>query len=191
MVFSKDEATNFNANIANTDDYKSVKYKAKLLEATVAQVTQYNANEILKNEAIAVPLKYLSNFWRSLEMPLINSKAELKLKWTKYCVLFAAGNDKVINNDSNDIIFTIKDTELHVLVTTLSAKGNQKLPKALIKGSERPVYRNEYKTKSENKVLTSEYRYFLESNFVGVNRLFFLVYINQDANAKRFNAQKY
>ena len=76
MVFSKDEATNFNANIANTDDYKSVKYKAKLLETTVAQVTQYNANEILKNETIAVPLKYLSNFWRSLEMPLINSKAE-------------------------------------------------------------------------------------------------------------------
>ena len=76
MVFSKDEATDFNANIANTDDYKSVKYKAKLLETTVAQVTQYNANEILKNETIAVPLKYLSNFWRSLEMPLINSKAE-------------------------------------------------------------------------------------------------------------------
>ena len=63
---------------------------------------------MLKNGAIAVPLKHLSNFWRPLEMPLINCKVELKLKWTKYCVLSAAGND-VNNNDSNNIIFTIKD----------------------------------------------------------------------------------
>ena len=53
------------------------------------------------------------------------------------------------------------------------------------------VYRNEYKTKSENQKATSKYRYFLESNFVGVNRLFVLVYTNQDANAKKYNAQKY
>ena len=41
------------------------------------------ANGILKNAAIVVPLKYISNFWRSPEMPLINCKVELKLKWTK------------------------------------------------------------------------------------------------------------
>ena len=46
----------------------------------------------------------------SLEKPLINCKIELKLKWTKYCVLSANGNDN--NNDNNNdkkIIFTIKD----------------------------------------------------------------------------------
>ena len=41
---------------------------------------------------IAVPLKYLSNFWRSLEMPLINSKIELSLNWIKNCVLTTAAN---------------------------------------------------------------------------------------------------
>ena len=46
------------------------------------------------------------------------------------------------------------------------------------------MYWNEYKTKSENKKTTSEYRYFLESNFVGVNRLFVLIYSNQDNNSK-------
>ena len=53
--------------------------------------------------------------------------------------------------DSNNIVFTIKDTKLHVPVVTLSAKNNQKLSKLLSKGIESLVYWNEYKTKSENK----------------------------------------
>ena len=68
--------------------------------------------------AIAVPLKYLSNFWRLLEIPLINCKVELKLKWTKYCVSTVAGNENEINNNNNanNIIFTIKDTKLYAPV---------------------------------------------------------------------------
>ena len=61
--------------------------------------------------------------------------------------------------------------------------------KLLSKGFERSVYWNEYKTKTENKNMTNEYRYFLETNFVGVNRSFVLVY--QDDNFKRFKARKY
>ena len=60
------------------------------------------ANGILKNETIAVLLKYLNNFWRLLEMILNNCKVELKLKWTKYCVLSAAGNENVNNNNNNN-----------------------------------------------------------------------------------------
>ena len=104
---SKGEATDFNGDIAITDGFKSFKYKAKLLENTEAD----GANVVLKNATIVVPLKYLSNFWRSLEMPLINYKIELTPKLTKYCVLSAAGGDNA-NNDSNNIIFTIKDTKL-------------------------------------------------------------------------------
>ena len=77
------------------------------------------------------------------------------------------------------------------LLWTLSAKYNQKLSKRLSKGFERSVYWNEYKTKSENKNTTNEYRYFLKSNFVGVNGLFVLVYSNQDDNSKRFKARRY
>ena len=51
------------------------------------------ANGILKNKRIAVPLKYLTNSWRSLEMPLINCKVELKFRWTKHCVLSVSGTD--------------------------------------------------------------------------------------------------
>ena len=81
-------------------------------------------------------------------MSLINCKAELKIKWTKYCVLSAGGTDNVNNRDSNNVIFTIKDTKLYVPVVTLSPKYIQKLSKLLSKGFERSVYWNEYK-KSE------------------------------------------
>ena len=90
-------------------------------------------------------------------------------------VLSAVGGDNVNNIDSNNIIFTIKDTKLYVPVVTLSANDNQKLSKLLSKGFERSVYWNEYKTKSENKYNANEYRYFLQSNFVGVSRLFVLI----------------
>ena len=138
LLYSKDEAANFNADIANTDNFKSFKYKAKLLGNTAAQSANA-ANEILKRATIAVPLEYLSNFWRSLEMPLINCKVESKR--TKYCVLSAAGNKNEIANAANaNRTFTIKDTKLYVPVVTLSARDNQKLSKFLSKGFERSVY---------------------------------------------------
>ena len=82
-------------HILETLDFKSFMYNAELLENT----EDYGANGILESETIAVSLKYISNFWRSLEMPLINCKVELKLKWTKHCVLFAAGADNANNKD--------------------------------------------------------------------------------------------
>ena len=55
-------------------------------------------------------------------------KLELRLKWTKYCALSAAGVDNVNGNDSdNNITFTIKDTKLYVPVVTLSRRDNQNL----------------------------------------------------------------
>ena len=80
---------------------------------------------------------------------------ELKLKWTKYCVLCAAGHDSE-DASSDNIIFTIKDSKL-------VAKNNKKLSRLLSKGFEGSLYWNEYKTKYENKNKTNEYRYFLVS----------------------------
>ena len=139
--YSKDEGTNFNVDIANNNNFKSFEYKDKLLENTEVEGT----NRKLKNDAITALLKYLSNFWRSLKMPLINCKVVLKRKWTKYCVLSAAGADNA-NANSCNIIFTIRETKLYVPVVTLSAKDNQKLSKLLSKGFEILVCWNEYKT---------------------------------------------
>ena len=69
--FKRDVVTN-NTNVANNNNVPSFKYKANLIGSTEANGTK-------KGVKIAVPLKYLSNFWRSLEMPLINCKVDLSL----------------------------------------------------------------------------------------------------------------
>ena len=61
--------------------------------------------------------------WKSYEIPLINCKVELAAHWRGQCVLAAAAADNVNANDSN-IIFTIKNTKLHIPVATLSAREN-------------------------------------------------------------------
>ena len=74
------EAAGFNADIDTENNFKCFRYKAKLLESREAQSDPNDTNGILKNATIAVPLKYLSNFLRSIGMPLVNCKVELKLK---------------------------------------------------------------------------------------------------------------
>ena len=86
------------------------------------------------------------------------------------------------------IFIILWKTKLFVPVVTLSAKDNQILLTFLSQGFEKSIYWNEYKTKSENKNTASEYRHFLKSKLVGVNRLFILVYSNQDNNSRRFKA---
>ena len=72
---------------------------------------------MLKNETIPVPLYYQSNIMRSLEISFISCKVELKLRWTKHSVLSVLN---IENNDantySNNVIFTIKDKNLYVLI---------------------------------------------------------------------------
>ena len=112
-LYSKDEAIIFSNNNANIDNFKYLNYKAEVLENTEAD----GEHGILENAKITVKLKYFSNFWRSLEILLINLEVELKLKWTKYCVLL-----QNTNGNPNNIIFTINDTKLYVSGVILSAR---------------------------------------------------------------------
>ena len=73
--FKRDEVVN-NEDVTNNDNAPSFKYKASL-------ITDTEANETKNGVKIAVPLKYLSNFWRSLEMPLINCMVEISLRWVE------------------------------------------------------------------------------------------------------------
>ena len=86
----------------------SFKYKASLVGDTVAD----GANRKKEGVKIQVPLKYLSNFWRSLEMPLINCKIEFSLKWIEKC---------------SSATFKITDTKLYVPIVTLKIEDNTQL----------------------------------------------------------------
>ena len=122
---------------------------------------------------IVVPLKYLSNFWRTLEMPLINYKINLKLNWCKDCVMSTIA----------DTTFKIKSTKLYVPIVTVWSKDNVKLLKLLEDEFDRPVYWNEYQTKIETRNLDNNNltRFSLDASFQGFSKLFVLVFNNTQA----------
>ena len=134
--FKRDEIDN-NAEVTNDDNAPSFKYKASLIG---------NTDGTKKVVKIAVPLKYLSNFWRSLKMPLINCKVELSLRWIENCVLTTAPIDADANASGADsATFKITDAKLYVPIVTLSAEDDAKLSKLLGKGFKRYIYWNKYK----------------------------------------------
>ena len=73
----------------NIDSSQSLKYKATL-EGKAAGVD--NGNSFVKNTKIVAPLKYLRNFWRSIEIPLINDKVCFELNWIINCILSSTGD---------------------------------------------------------------------------------------------------
>ena len=161
---------NRNPVSVTTDGLSSFKYKSSFKR----ELTAVGGNKVFKNVKIAVPLKYLSNFWRSLEMPLINCKIHLELNWSKDCVMSTIA----------DATFEITNTKLHVPIVTLSSKDNVKLVKLLEEGFKRPVYWNEYQTKIETRDLDNNNltRFPLDASFQGVRRLFVLAFNNTTVN---------
>ena len=136
---------------------------------------------------IAVPLKYLSNFWRSLEMPLINCKVELSLHFNERCLLTAA----------TTATFRITDAKLYVPFVTLSIEDNSKLTKLLNEGFKRPIYWNEYKAianKTVELAAVNDVKYIrelLDSSWQGTKRLFVLAYNNNAAGNDQVSADSY
>ena len=122
---------------------KSFDYKANFIENGVTY------NNLTKNDVKTVaPLKYLSNIWRSLNIPLINCKIELILTWFKNCVLISKATreadydaDPIVYEIDNpeDATFQITDTKLYVPVVTLSKENNIKLLEQLKSGFKRTI----------------------------------------------------
>ena len=97
----------------------------------------YDANKVGKNETeVVIPLKYLSNFWRTLNIPLINCEIELILTWSKRCVL---ADMTAANNPPTESEFQITGTKLYVPVVTLSTKSDKKLLEQIKSGFKRTV----------------------------------------------------
>ena len=88
--FKRDEVPNNIDDNLTVDNSQSLKYKAGFVGKTANAVN--NTNSSVNSTKIVVPLKYLSNFWRSLGMPLINCKIHLELNWIKDCILSSAGD---------------------------------------------------------------------------------------------------
>ena len=98
-----------------------------------AKITGRTGDDGTKDVEIMVPLKYLSNFWRTLEMPLINCEVNIILTWSSTCVLIST------NVQNQNATFAITDTKLYVPVVTLSTQENTKFLEQLKSGFKRVI----------------------------------------------------
>ena len=124
MAICKDipvrDANNITEEFTGGNTTDSFKFKAK--------ITGQTGNDGTKDVEIMVPLKYLSNFWRSLEMPLINCEVNLILTWSSTCILISTN---ILNQNAT---FAITDTKLYVPVVPLSTQENTKFLQQLKSG---------------------------------------------------------
>ena len=145
---------------------QSESFKSKI---KITGKTPPNGNT--KDVEIMVPLKYLSNFWRTLEMLLINCEVELILTWSKNCVISSA---------TGETKFALTETKLYVPVVTLSTDDNAKLLQQLKSNFKRRITWNKYessiKTFTQNRYLI----YLINLSFQEVNRLFVLSFENEN-----------
>ena len=148
----------------NIEDSESFKSKIK-----ITGKTPDNNNE--KDVEIMVPLKYLSNFWRTLEMPLINCEVNLLLTWSSTCV---------ITESDGAGTFKITDIKLYVPEVTLSIQENAKFLQQLKSGFKRVINWNKYLSRPELIRRNPNLNHLVEPSFQGVNRLFVLPFENDD-----------
>ena len=147
-----------NDNLADSESFKS--------KIKITGKTPDPGNE--KDAEILVSLKYLSNFWRTLEIPLINCEVNLILTWPSTCVCNSTGAGT----------FKINDTKLYIPVVTLSTEDNAKLLQQLKSGFKRTVNWNKCLSKVELLRHDPNLNHLVEASFQGVNRLFVLAFEN-------------
>ena len=169
--FKRDEP---NDDIANSSSFT---YKSKFTGQTAANGE--------KQVEVAVPLKYLSNFWRNLELPLIFCDVELEMKWKSSCILVSGAN-------TGNVGFTINNARLYVPAVTLANNDNVKFLDNLKSGFKREIEWNEYESKDVNITPGPYINHLVSPSFQGVNRMFVLPYKNHEANdPKRDGHSKY
>ena len=130
-------------------------------------------------------LKYLSNTWRILDIPLINSGKNLILNWSEICVLTSKATRDAdpavaaINNPTN-ATFKITDVKLYVPVATLSTENDKTLLEQLRTGFKRTIKWNKYRSEMTNQTKNNNLNYLIDPTFTKVNRLFVLSFENEN-----------
>ena len=140
-------------------------------------------NNLTKNDVkIVIPLKHLSNFWRNLNILLINCEVQIILTWSKNCVLInklpSDGNyaDPIVYEIDNreNAIFQITDTKLYVPVVTLSKENNIKPLEQLRTDFKKTIKWNKYRSQMSIQNNNNNLSYLIDPTFTNVNRLFVL-----------------
>ena len=209
--YYRDELTNDgndnfgNRNVVNSEAFK---YKNKITGNT------YNLNSTILNPAgnarinnpnyvannsgkksieLAIPLKYLGNFWRALNVPLISCEVSLEVKWNNNCII--TSQQIGVNLDGENTAaptgatFAINDCKLYVAAVTLSKDDEIKLLTNLKSGFKREIIWNKYRSQMTTKAVNNNLNILIDPTLTNVNRLFVLAY--QTANDRQSYSQFY
>ena len=174
-----------NIKIVNSNTFK---YKNKITGNTYdvyagAQGYDVNKNGTQEKE-LAIPLKYLGNFWRALNIPLISCEVSLELKWNKNCTITSleqrdiGGGNR--DNAPTGATLAINDCKLYVPAVTLSKDDEIKLITNLKSGFKTEIIWNKYRSQMTTEAVNNNLNILIDPTFTNVNRLFVLAYQNAD-----------
>ena len=178
-----------NTNVVNSNTFK---YKNKITGNTynVAEGDEgHNASRVGKQDVeLAIPLKYLGNFWRALNIPLISCEVFLELKWNKNCIITSLeqrqvdAGPPVVNTTTTGGTLDINDCKLYVPVVTLSKDYEIKLLINLKSGFTREIIWNKYRSQMNTEAINNNLNILIDPTFTNANRLFVLAYgqVNND-----------
>ena len=193
--YYRDELTNDvndnyfdNRNAVNSEAFK---FKNKITGNTYNVDADTQGHDVNKNGTqkieLAIPLKYLGNFWRAPNIPLISCGVFLELKWSENCVITSlertqvdVGPPVVIHNDPTCATLSITDCKLYVPVVTLSKDDEIKLLSNLKSGFKREIIWNKYRSQITTEAINNNLNILIDPTFTNVNRLFVLAYRTAD-----------
>ena len=170
-----------NIKVVNSNTFK---YKNNVINNT--------NNAGTKDIELALPLKYLGNFWRSLNIPLISCEVSLELKWDTNCVITSkeqrdiGGGNR--DNAPTSATLAITKCKLYVPVVTLSTDDEIKLLTNLKSGFKKEIIWNKYKSQMTSEAINNNSNILVDPTFTNVNRLFVQSYATDDNN---YNRQSY
>ena len=171
-----------NIKVVNSNIFN---YKNKIIGDT------YNANagdkgyDVNKNGTqkieLAIPLKYLGNFWRALNIRLISCEVSLELKWNKNCVITSleqrdiGGGNR--DNAPTGATLSITDCKLYVPAVNLSKDDDFKLLTNLKSGFKREIIWNKYRSQMTTEAVNNNLNILIDPTFTNVNRLLIMLII--------------
>ena len=195
-VLSNDADDNNFANIKVVNS-NTFKYKNKIIGNTYnvnAGADGYDVNKNGTQEVeLAIPLKYLGNFWRALNIALISCEVSLELKWDKNCIITSleqrdiGGGNR--DNAPTGATLSITDYKLYVSAVTLSKDDETKLLTNLKSGFKREIIWNKYRSQMITEAINNNLNILIDPTFTNVNRLFVLAC--QTANDRQSYSQFY
>ena len=170
-----------NIKVVNSNTFK---YKNKITGNTYnldAGTQGYDVNKNGTQEVeLTIPLQYLGNFWRALNIPLISCEVSLELKWNKNFVITSLEQRDIGRGNRDNapvgVTLAINYCKLYVPAVTLSKDDDFKLLTNLKSGFKREIIWNNYRSQMTTEAINNNLKILIDPTFTNVNRLFVLAY---------------